>query len=91
MNNKNLILPCLLAVFALPALADEAKDKTSEAPEKPEVKVEPMHFESTGSVKIDGKSIEYTATAGTLVMKNEKDELKKKLLKTGVKTVAINY
>ncbi len=36
--------------------------------------VEPMVFESTGNVTIGGKKIEYTATAGTLVMKNEKDE-----------------
>ena len=77
MNRKQLLLPFLLTVLALPALADETADKADEAPakpEKPEVKVEPMHFESTGSVRIDGKNIEYTATAGTLVMKNDKDE-----------------
>ena len=33
-----------------------------------------MHFESKGSVRIDGKAINYTATAGTLVMKNEEGD-----------------
>lgn len=74
MKNKYLLLPCLFAVLALPVLADEAADKSADAAAKPEVKVEPMHFESAGSVRIGGKTIEYTATAGTLIMNNEKDE-----------------
>jgi hypothetical protein len=45
----------------------------SESTEEKPKKEEPMHFESKGSVQIDGTSIAYSATAGTLVMKNEKD------------------
>ena len=75
MNKMILLLVCLLAFATLPAGAEEATEKTTEKPaEKPAETVEPMHFASSGSVRIGGKNIEYTATAGTLVMKNEKDE-----------------
>jgi carboxypeptidase C (cathepsin A) len=65
------ILVCILAFLAVPVGAEEPEAKSAE---KPAVPVEPMLFESTGAVSIGGKNIEYTATAGTLVMKNEKDE-----------------
>lgn len=71
MINKTPILLCILALFSC---ALYAEDTTTEPEEKTSEMVEPMHFESTGSVTIGGKKIEYTATAGTLVMKNEKDE-----------------
>ncbi|MEQ8515242.1 MAG: carboxypeptidase, partial [Chromatocurvus sp.] len=67
-----LALMLLLAVSA-PMRADDHTDndhsgdaKTSAA-EMPG----PLHAESSGSVRIDGTSIDYTATAGTLVMKND--------------------
>lgn len=67
-----LSLTLLLAVSA-PMRADDHADndhsgdgKTSAA-ELPE----PLHAESSGSVRIDGTTIDYTATAGTLVMKND--------------------
>ena len=62
---------CVLTFLAVPAGAEEPEAK---AAENQPVPVEPMLFESTGAVSIGGKNIEYTATAGTLVMKNEKDE-----------------
>lgn len=71
MNKKNALMACLLLV--LPA-ALSAAETAAEPAEKAPKTVEPMHFESTGSVTVNGKNIEYTATAGTLVMKNEKDE-----------------
>lgn len=49
------------------ALAAHHKMQESEATQAPEL----LHAESTGSVRIDGKTIEYTATAGTLEMKDE--------------------
>ncbi|HEY5775287.1 MAG TPA: peptidase S10 [Xanthomonadales bacterium] len=71
MNKKIPLLACLLLLISGPAGAGETDTKTDGTPEKT---VEPMHFESTGSVNIGGKNIEYTATAGTLVMKDDKDE-----------------
>jgi len=71
MNKKNLLISCIFVLLPVLACAGE----TDAVPEKKaEVKVEPLHFESSGSVSIGGKTIEYTATAGTLVMNNEKDE-----------------
>ena len=35
---------------------------------------EPLHFESEGSVRIDGRTVDYTATAGTMVMKDDAGE-----------------
>jgi len=65
------LFACLLTLLCVTAGADE----TSTGPKEKTVEtVEPMSFESSGSVTIGGKKIEYTATAGTLVMKNEKDE-----------------
>ena len=69
------LLLCLFAFLAVSVGAEEAAVKTKEqTEEKPAKPVEPMRFESAGNVRIGGKNIEYTATAGTLVMKNEKDE-----------------
>lgn len=75
MKKKIPLLVCLLAFLAVSVGAEEATVKTAEKPEeKPAKTVEPLLFESAGNVRIGGKNIEYTATAGTLVMKNEKDE-----------------
>jgi carboxypeptidase C (cathepsin A) len=75
MKNNILLLVCLLAFLTLSVNAEEDTEKSADkSEEKVEEKEEPMHFESQGSVRIDGKKIDYTATAGTLVMKNEKDE-----------------
>ena len=71
MNKKNLLIICFSVLLPVLACAGE----TGDVPEKKaEIKVEPLHFESSGSVSVGGKTIEYTATAGTLVMNNEKDE-----------------
>ena len=75
MKNNILLLVCLLAFLTLSASAEEDTEKPADiSEENVEEKEEPMHFESQGSVRINGKKIDYTATAGTLVMKNEKDE-----------------
>ncbi|MFK8029014.1 MAG: S10 family peptidase [Gammaproteobacteria bacterium] len=77
MKIKNPILLSLFTILLVATGAAEAKEMAAagdqKAPEKP-AEEEPMHFESQGSVRIDGKSIDYTATAGTLVMKNDKDQ-----------------
>ena len=71
MNKKTPLLACLLTLLCVTASADEI---SIESKAEPAEKVEPMVFESTGNVTVGGKKIEYTATAGTLIMKNEKDE-----------------
>lgn len=77
--NKIKIMPTLLllcsAVFMSSVVsAEDDKAKAGETPAQKMAAEKPMHFESQGSVQIDGKKITYTATAGTLVMKNDKDE-----------------
>ncbi len=62
------------SVFMTSAVSAEDNKAKSDAPDKKMVTEKPMHFESKGSVRIDGKTIDYTTTAGTLVMKNDKDE-----------------
>jgi len=63
----------LAACVALPlsvitvSAADEAPPETAASPT-------PMHFESSGSVKINGKRIDYDAVAGQLLMKNDEGE-----------------
>lgn len=44
-----------------------AEQEAAATPDIPE----PLHVEHAGSVRIDGKTIDYTATAGTLVMKDD--------------------
>lgn len=66
-------LLCWLVFMTTAVMAKESKAKT-DAPSKKMATERPMHFESQGRVNINGKNIEYTATAGTLVMKNEKAE-----------------
>lgn len=62
------------SVFVASAVNEKENTSKAEAPAQNMTAEKPMHFESKGSVRIDGKNIEYTATAGTLVMKNEKAE-----------------
>ncbi|EED31837.1 peptidase S10, serine carboxypeptidase [gamma proteobacterium NOR5-3] len=56
---------CLLA--GANAFGDHHETKGDKATKTPE----PLHVQSTGSVSIDGQSFEYTATAGTLEMKDD--------------------
>ena len=74
MKNRLKLLVCLLAFFPLSIYADDGKDISAEGSAEKAVEELPMHFESKGSVRIDGKAINYTATAGTLVMKNEEGD-----------------
>ena len=73
---KKLILFLLLAALAAPVFADDAssdaanaKDADKSAPPPKEEKSVTHH-----SVSVAGKSVAYDATAGTLLIKNEKDE-----------------
>ena len=67
------VLLCWSVFMTAAVMAKESKAKT-DVPAKNMATEKPMHFESQGRVNINEKNIEYTATAGTLVMKNEKDE-----------------
>jgi hypothetical protein len=63
----------LVSFYALSVNAKESNPKTpNETQQEIAEKEQPMHFETKGSERIDGKKITYTATADTLVMKNKK-------------------
>lgn len=64
---RHVTAACLLAAFTLTAFTAMAQ-KDSAAVPKPEL------FVTKHSIKIDNKLISYTATAGTIIIKNEKDE-----------------
>ncbi|KFZ37212.1 carboxypeptidase [Shewanella mangrovi] len=69
---RNIVILMVTMVLSFGAYAAEDK-KPSETPSvKPEAKVSVTEH----SVRIDGKKIEYVATAGTMLMKNEKGEPK---------------
>ncbi|WP_439101032.1 S10 family peptidase [Congregibacter sp.] len=71
MNLSRALLPVLALAASLlvssPGHAAHHEKADSEGAEMPAL----LHSESTGSVRIDGKTIEYTATAGTLEMKDD--------------------
>jgi hypothetical protein len=63
----------LVSFYALSVNAKESNPKTpNETQQEIAEKEQPMHFETKGSERIDGKKITYTATADTLVMKKNK-------------------
>lgn len=67
----------LLLVLSAPLQASQHADREQgKHRQKPAAaeQEEPLHAESSGSVRIDGQKIDYTATAGTLVMKNDDGE-----------------
>ena len=74
MKNKIFLIIFLSAFLPIWAVAQDASDALADKPADSMVEEQPMHFESKGSVRIDGKAINYTATAGTLVMKNEEGD-----------------
>jgi carboxypeptidase C (cathepsin A) len=64
------LLSTALVISALPAARAVADEHASEEAQAPAPEPEILHVESEGSVRIGGRSIEYTATAGTLEMKD---------------------
>lgn len=60
----------LLTILIQPLYVNAAEEKKDEPKEIPKAEV----FTTKHQIKIDGKTIKYTATAGTLMMKNDKDE-----------------
>ncbi len=75
MTLRSLLAPlCFGAVLLLtppPVTADDSDDTAEAALPVPP----PLHAESSGRVRIDGKHIDYRATAGTLEMKNDDSEV----------------
>src|SRR5262249_2996407 len=81
MNLRRTAIPlaCLVA-FALPAFADdepskdtkETKTETKTETTKPE-KLAPKQVETDGTVTVEGKTIEYKAVAGTIILEDKKD------------------
>lgn len=68
MTRIALFLFLLIGMLFSPLMADE--DASAEKPAVPE----PQTFVSEHELKVDGKTISYTATAGTLLMKNDEGE-----------------
>lgn len=73
MTRKSLVLAALLLCSTAVVRADDMSAKGGEAKPKAEI---PKSEQSVTqhSLVIDGKSIAYTATAGTLIVRNAKDE-----------------
>ena len=65
MKNKLVFLLFAAGIVSISAFAQPADSSTTAKPEK---------FVTKHSIKIDSKLISYTATVGTLIIKNEKDE-----------------
>jgi len=66
------ILALTAVLQTVPAFAEEAESKT--AAEAKTAVPEPQQSQTRHEVRIDGKALRYTATAGWLIMKNDKDE-----------------
>ena len=67
---KRFLAPALLIIllpFMSAALADDKKDEDKEAPEA-------KQYVTEHSARIGGRNIEYTVTAGTMLMENDKEE-----------------
>jgi carboxypeptidase C (cathepsin A) len=64
-------LPALLLAASLPALADDAPSKDAA---KPGYDTKPQLSTTSGSVTVGGQKISYKANAGTLILKDDKDE-----------------
>ena len=75
---RSLVLSCLLLIVGTTtvAFADDAHDKDGDK-NPPAAKVAAPKDQSAvshGSVRVGGKTINYTATAGTLILKNKDDK-----------------
>ncbi len=68
-----LCLPVLLLAATLVSASEVVSVTTTEVEQASEIP-EPLHSETSHSITIDGQVIAYTATAGQLLMKNDKDE-----------------
>lgn len=70
-----LLLPLVLLTLSAVAVGQDkdTRENTDQATEEKPAP-EPMEYVSEHSVKIGGSTIDYTATAGTLLMKNDEDE-----------------
>jgi carboxypeptidase C (cathepsin A) len=64
----SLLFVWILVFATFPALSEE------EEKAKPEVKAEPKSSTTQHSIRIDGEVVKYSATAGWLIMKNDKGE-----------------
>ena len=73
-----LTLLAALAVICLTSLQGLAQEGAQEGDTNETTSAapvpEPMFFESAHMIKIDGRALEYTATAATMVMKNDKSK-----------------
>ena len=67
---KTILLACLVAFgMGAPLLAE-----ADESPKQDALSAEPKTHTTTHSVRIDGESIEYDATVGWLILKDDKGE-----------------
>lgn len=64
----------MAAAFALPAFAAQGKQQSHQQPKPNSQYTKPQQSTTYGTVTIDGKRINYKAVAGTLILKNKKDQ-----------------
>ncbi|MDF0534190.1 hypothetical protein PY479_07865 [Shewanella sp. A32] len=69
---QKLVILMLATVFSIGTLQAKEKEESKTPPPKPEAKVSVTDH----SMRIDGTKIDYVATAGTMLMKNDKGEPK---------------
>ncbi|HET7922830.1 MAG TPA: peptidase S10 [Gammaproteobacteria bacterium] len=75
MKHSFVLLPLFLALASAPAFADEAPHKSGEnAPASSATAPKPERSVTHGSVRVGGETIKYTATAGTVILKNDEDK-----------------
>src|SRR5882724_11440402 len=70
---KSTVATVVLAIFSITSLAVQAQPSPSPAPDTGLI-TKPDKATTKHSIKIDGKIVNYTAVAGTLLLKNDKDE-----------------
>ncbi|HET7922831.1 MAG TPA: peptidase S10 [Gammaproteobacteria bacterium] len=73
MKRSLMLLPLLFACVAVSAYAGDAPKKGAEQAEA-SAALKPQSAVTHGSVSIGGETVKYTATAGTLILKNKDDK-----------------
>jgi carboxypeptidase C (cathepsin A) len=72
MMSRFALLAAACVLLPLPVLSAENADETKA--EKTADAQEPQSFSTQHSIRIDGEQVDYTATAGWLILKNDKEE-----------------
>jgi len=71
---RNYLLLTMLTLFLSQTVLAAGPESAGDSPPAPEKPPEAKVYTSEHQARIGGKAIKYTATAGTMLMKNDKDE-----------------